>query len=89
MIQMVVTVAASGIMAHPFSAVVHVRGVGMPFSVVEVAVFLGRMWIACSCRTVLRNVLVAATDFGPLSAPTVMLIVLSEGRKRKRETDYE
>ena len=45
MIQMVVSVAAAGIMAHPFSAVVHMGGVGMSFAVVEVAVFpAGRGW---------------------------------------------
>ena len=65
---MVMSVVAAGIMAHPLSIGMYVRSIGMSAPVVEVAVFLGWTRSVYSRRTVLRNVLMAATDLRPAAA---------------------
>jgi hypothetical protein len=77
MIQMVMRVVAAGIMAHPLSIGMYVRSFGMSCLVVELAVFLGRMRRGYFRRTVLRNVLMAATDLRPGAA--CMFFVLCQG----------
>ena len=68
MIQMVMRVAASGIMAHPLSIGMYVGSFGMSFFVAEMSVLLGRTWTLHPRRTVGRNVLMAATDLRPAAA---------------------
>ena len=79
MIQVVMSVAAASIMAHPFSAVVYVRSIGMSFPVVEVAVFLSLMRRGRSRRTVPGDVLAAATDLRPTAAVVLMATMLRHG----------
>ena len=76
-IQMVMSVVAAGVMAHPLFAPIHVRSIGMSFLLAELAVFLGRMWSGYSRRAALRNVLMAATDLWP--GATLMAAVLRQG----------
>jgi hypothetical protein len=52
---------------------VHVRSIGMPFAVIEVAVLLGRPRRGYLGRSVSRNVLTTPTDFGTSAAFTSML----------------
>jgi hypothetical protein len=60
----------------------------MSFLVVELAVSRGRVRSACFRRTVGRNVLMAAADFGPGGA-TLMAGMLRQREERKRETNYQ
>ena len=81
-IQMVMSVVAAGIMAHPLSIGMHVGSFGMSAPVVEVAVFLGRTLSCCSRRAMLRNVLMAATDLRSataLSTTALMAALLCHG----------
>ena len=73
MIQMVMSVAAAGIMAHPLPIGMHVGSFGMSCLVVELAVFLGRMRSVYLRRTVLGNVLMAAADLRPAACMFFML----------------
>ena len=65
MLQMVMSVIAARIMAHPFSIRMYVRSFGMSALVAEMPVFLGRTRIVYPGRTMLRDVLMAAADLGP------------------------
>jgi len=76
MIQMVMRIVPAGIMAHPLSIGMYVGSFGMSWLVVELAVFLHRMRCGYFRRTVLGNVLVAATDLWPGAA---MFFVLCQG----------
>ena len=87
MIQMVMRVAAAGVVAHPFFTVVYVGSIRMSCLVVEAAVFLGRMRSGYARRTVCGNVLTAATDLG--SASAFLAFVLSNSPQRKHETYHE
>jgi hypothetical protein len=73
MIKVVMSVIAAGIMAHPFSAAVHVRSIGMPFPVAEVAILFGWTRILCARRTVSRNVSTTTTDLRPATTAFVAL----------------
>jgi hypothetical protein len=61
-------VAAAGIMAYPFSAVVDMGCVGMSFAVVEVVVFFGGTRRLDTRRTVRWNILTTATNLRPAAA---------------------
>src|SRR5208282_3095914 len=78
MVQMIVSVVAAGVMAHPLSIAMHVGSCGMSFLVVELAVFLGRMWSSYFRRAVLGNVLMATTNFRPSTA-ALMSAMLCHG----------
>ena len=75
---MIMRVVGAGVMAHPLSIGMYVGSFGMSCLVVEFAVFLGRMRSGYFCWTVLRDVLMAATDLGPGGA-TWMSFVLCQG----------
>lgn len=77
MIQMVMGIVAAGIMANPLSIGMDVGSIRMSFLVAEFAVFIDGVSGGYSGRTVLRNVLMAATDFR--SGATCMFFVLCQG----------
>jgi hypothetical protein len=77
-IETVMSVVAAGIMAHPLFAPINVGSVGMSFLFAEVAVFLSRTRGGDSRRTVLRDVLMAATDLR-LGATACMAAMLCQG----------
>lgn len=64
-IEMIVRVAGTSIMAHPFFTVVHMRSVRMPRLVVEVSIFLGRMRSGYLRGPVFGNVLTASANLWP------------------------
>jgi len=75
MIQAIMSVVSTGVMAHPLSAPIHVGSVGMSFLFAEVAMFLGRMRGRYPRRTVLRYVLMAAADLRPATAALMATVL--------------
>jgi hypothetical protein len=75
MIEMVVNIAAPGVVPHPFFSAMHVRGVGMAFAVIEVPVLLGRMRSLRPGRAMGRDILAPTAHFVSRAAfmSTVML----------------
>ena len=71
MIQMVMRIVGASVMAHPLSTVMNVGSIGMSRLVIEVGVFVERARSGYSRRAVGRNVLTAATNFGPATAAMV------------------
>ena len=61
-------------MAHPFPTAMYVGSIGMSCLVVEVAVFLDRVRSGYPRRAMCRNVLTAATDFGPAAATMAAML---------------
>ncbi len=78
MIQVVMRVVRAGIVTYPRLAVVDVRSVGMPFLLAKVPVFLGSSGSLDPCRTVRRNILMAASDFAGERLRETALLLLRE-----------
>jgi hypothetical protein len=78
MIHAIMCVVAAGIMAHPLSIAMYVGSFRMSCLVVEFAVLLGRMRSGYLRRTVLRDVLTAATDLR-LSTAALLAAMLCYG----------
>jgi hypothetical protein len=72
-VEMVTPIASARVMANPLSVGVYVRSLRMALPVIVMAVFLNRTRVSSSRRTMSRNVLVAAADFGATSAMFLML----------------
>jgi hypothetical protein len=89
MIEVVVGVSPAGIMSYPFAVGVNVRGVGMPFSVVIIAVFFNGVGLAFfhGGRTLRGNIPLTLLRAAMLFALTLSVLRKSGDRKHQQNRE--